>query len=39
MESLTSLNNGEREMHETMSSNSRHFFQTISMLPAEHGCI
>lgn len=30
MESLTNLNNGEDETHETMSDNCRHFFQTIS---------
>lgn len=39
MESLTNPNNGEGEMHEMMSSNLRHFFQIISMLPAERGCI
>lgn len=39
MESLTNLNNGEDEMHETMSGNSRCFFQTISTLTAERDCI
>lgn len=39
MESLTKPNNGEGEMHEMMSGNLRHFFQIISALPAEGGCI
>lgn len=39
MESLTKPNNGEGEMHEMMSGNLRHFFQIISALPAEGGCV
>lgn len=39
MESVMNLNNGEDETHETMSSNSRRFFQTISTLTAERDCI